>query len=295
MTGDTRNVAPKYVIVSPIRDEETYIEETIRCVLRQTMLPAEWIIVDDGSRDATGAIIDRYASRHAVIKALHRRDRGQRVPGTGVMEAFYDGYHSLSSADWDFIVKLDGDVGLPDDYFEQCFARFREDPRLGMCGGVMYRIEDGVEKLESHPLLHVRGPIKLYRRPCWDAIGGLIKAPGWDTVDEIQANRLGWKTRSFPDIKVIHYRPTGAAQGVWKDSVKNGRSDYISGYHPLFMAAKCAQRLFRRPFGAVGLGQAYGYVTGYLNGIPRVQDQGLIRYIRQQQMRRLLGLESIWK
>ncbi len=295
MTGWTQKSGPKYAIVSPVRDEEEYIEQTLRSVIQQSVRPTEWIIVDDGSKDRTAEIIDEYAKKYPWIKALHRNDRGQRVPGTGVMEAFYSGYDKLASKDWEFIVKLDGDVGLGPDYFEQCFERFDQDPKLGMCGGVMYRIDNGEEKLESHPLVHVRGPIKLYKRQCWDAIGGLIKAPGWDTVDEIQANRLGWHTRSFQDLKVIHYRPTGAAQGVWKDSVKNGRADYISGYHPLFMIAKCARRLFAKPFLVIGIGQACGYATGYLKRIPQVEDRALIRYIREQQIRRLLHRESIWK
>ncbi|HEY1308716.1 MAG TPA: glycosyltransferase family A protein [Vicinamibacterales bacterium] len=289
------SATPKYVIVSPIRDEEQYIEQTIRGVLQQTILPTEWVIVDDGSRDRTGAIIDGYSTQYPWLKTLHRQDRGQRVPGTGVMEAFYDGYEALATREWDYIVKLDGDVGLPPDYFEECFRRFQDDPRLGMCGGVMYCLQDGVQKVEAQPLLHVRGPIKLYKRACWDELGGLIKAPGWDTVDEIQANHLGWRTRSFPEITVIHYRPTGAAQGAWRDSIKNGRSDYISGYHPLFMAAKCVRILFQRPFLVVGVGQAYGFITGYAKGIPQVQNRALIRYIRRQQMRRLFRLESIWK
>jgi glycosyltransferase involved in cell wall biosynthesis len=286
---------PKYVIVSPVRDEEEYIAKTLESVSAQTIVPAEWIIVDDGSHDRTAAIIDGYARQFPWITTLHRNDRGRRVPGSGVMEAFYDGYEALTCANWQFIVKLDGDVGLQPDYFAQCFERFRRDPALGMCGGMMYRLDDGEEHLESHPLMHVRGPIKLYRRECWNAIGGLIKAPGWDTVDELQANRRGWRTRSFPELKVIHYRPTGAAQGAWKDSVKNGRADFVSGYHPLFMAAKCVQRLFERPYAVRGIGQACGYASGYLKRLPRVSDRELIKYVRQQQIRRLLGMSSIWK
>jgi glycosyltransferase involved in cell wall biosynthesis len=285
----------RYVIVTPVRDEEQYIAETIRSVVGQSIQPAEWIIVDDGSRDATGRIIDECARQYPWIKALHRSDRGQRVPGTGVMEAFYEGYGSLEATDWEFIVKLDGDVGLSPDYFEQCFQRFAQDPTLGMCGGTMYCIKNGELHPEPNPLSHVRGPIKLYKRGCWDAIGGLIKAPGWDTIDEVQANRLGWRTRTFPEIKVIHYRPTGAVQGIWRNGVKNGRADYVSGYHPLFMFAKCVGRLFKKPYVINALANAYGFITGYTKRIPRGGDQDLIRYIRSQQVRRLLFMKSMWR
>lgn len=284
-----------YVIVSPVRDEEEYIARTIESVLRQTILPKEWIIVDDGSHDATERIVEEYAAQHSWIRALHQPDRGQRVPGSGVMEAFYKGYDSLGCADWEFVVKLDGDVGLPPNYFEQCLERFDRDPRLGMCGGLMYRIQDGKLQAELHPIFQVRGPIKLYRRACWEAIGGLIRTPGWDTVDEVQANRLGWHTRTFPELKVIHYRPTGAVQGTWRNGVKNGRADYISGYHPFFLLAKCVKRFFQKPYAINALATAYGFLSGYTNHIERVNDPDLIRYLRNQQIRRLLFRESIWR
>lgn len=141
------NPGRKYVIVSPVRDEQQHIVKTFESVIRQTLRPAEWIIVDDGSRDETGKIVDEYAKQCDWIVALHRADRGQRVPGTGVIEAFYDGYRRLTSTDWEFIVKLDGDVGLESDYFQRCFERFDKDAGLGICGGRMYCMKDGRLKL----------------------------------------------------------------------------------------------------------------------------------------------------
>ena len=137
MIGTAGNHGSRYVIVSPVRDEEQYIEKTIRSVIAQTIQPSEWIIVNDGSHDNTARIIDAFAKEYPWIKVVHRTDRGLRVPGTGVMEAFYDGYQSLEFAGWDFVLKLDGDVGLEPDYFERCFERFNQDPKLGICGGVM--------------------------------------------------------------------------------------------------------------------------------------------------------------
>jgi len=285
----------KYVIISPVRDEERYIERTTLSVVRQTVRPAEWIIVDDGSSDQTGRILAAYAKEYSWLRLFHRGDRGRRVPGTGVMEAFYDGFRRLESTDWEFIAKLDGDVGLEPDYFHRCFERFEENAKLGMCGGVMYCEQNGQLKLDEHPMYHVRGAIKLYRRSCWTDIGGLIRSPGWDTVDEVHANMLGWHTRSFSDLKVIHYRPTGAAVGAWRDNVKNGRADYVSGYHPLFIVVKCFKRLFQKPYVVKSFAHAYGYLSGYTRRIPRIGNKDLIHYIRTQQMRRLLFLDRNWK
>jgi hypothetical protein len=211
------------------------------------------------------------------------------------METFYTGYERLTSTNWEFIAKLDGDVGLEPDYFEKCFERLQEDPTLGICGGVMYAIKEGQLKLEAHPMFHVRGPIKLYSRSCWEGIGGLIKAPGWDTVDEVHANMLGWRTTSFSDLKVIHHRPTGEAAGAWRDNVKNGRADYVSGYHPLFIVVKSARRLFQRPYVLKAIAHVYGYFSGYTSKLQRVQNQALIRYVRRQQIRRLLFMKTIWR
>ncbi len=288
-------VAAQYVIVTPVRDEKEFIDRTYQSVVGQTIRPTRWVIVDDGSHDETGRLIDQYAETHSWISVLHRADRGRRIPGTGVMEAFYDGYREIESTEWEFIVKLDGDVGLAPDYFQRCFERFDEDATLGICGGRMYSINNGRLAMEPHPDFHVRGPIKLYRRACWIDIGGLITAPGWDTVDEVQANRLGWKTTTFSDLKVIHYRPTGAAQGPWRDGIKMGRCAYISGYHPVFMAMKCMKRLFHKPYILCAMAHLYGFISGYFIRLPRIEDPAFIKYIRNQQIRRLLFLESIWK
>lgn len=295
-TMETQNHSvAKYVLISPVRDEEQYIVKTLESVIGQTIRPVQWIIVNDGSRDGTGKIVDEYATRYPWITVVHRADRGRRVAGSGVMEAFYDGYERVQSQDWSFIGKLDGDVGLEADYFETCFQRFADDVKLGICGGVMHCEENGQLKLDKHPLNHVRGAIKLYRRGCWLDIGGLIKSPGWDTVDELHANMMGWHTKSFLDVRVIHYRPNGAAAGAWRDNVKNGRADYVSGYHPLFMMVKCCKRVFQKPYVAKSIAHAYGYLSGYAGGMPRIGNKHLIHYIRTQQIKRMLFLESDWK
>ena len=284
--------AVKYVLISPVRDEEHYITKTLESVVRQTIQPAQWILVDDGSSDRTGKIIGEYATQYPWITTVHRADRGSRLAGSGVMEAFYCGYERLQEQEWQFIGKLDGDVGLEPDYFEKCFQRFFENSKLGICGGLMYFEQKGRLKPDEHPMTHVRGALKLYRHPCWFDIGGLIRDAGWDTVDEVHANMLGWETRTFPELKVMHYRPTGEAAGPWYDNVKNGRADYVSGYHPLFLFCKCVRRVFQKPFLLKSLAHGYGYFSAFIKGTPRIQNKQLQRYIRGQQMRRLLFMAT---
>ena len=285
----------KYVIITPARDEESHIGKTILAVSQQTVRPVQWVIVNDGSSDTTGEIVDRAATTYPWITVLHRSNRGFRQAGGGVIAAFNDGYVSLESLDWEFLVKLDADLSFAPDYFERCFAEFEKDRHLGIGGGGIYHLENSKLKMESNPAFHVRGATKIYRRECWEKLGGLITAAGWDTVDEVKANMLGWSTRTFADLQVSHYRFTGAADGAWKDSVKNGFANYVTGYHPLFMLVKCVRRLAARPYLTGSLGLGWGFLRGYLKRAPQVPDRTLITYTRSQQMRRLLLLESIWK
>jgi hypothetical protein len=212
-----------------------------------------------------------------------------------VVDAFNDGLRALSCADWDFIVKLDGDLAFDPHYFEDCFTRFENDSSLGVGGGVICYVENEKKSFEECPAFHVRGATKIYRRACWEAIGGFWPAPGWDTIDEVKANMLGWQTKSFPDLHLVHHRLTGAADGRWGGAVKNGRANYVSGYHPLFMIAKCVRRLGRRQTALQAIPLMYGFVTGYLKGIPQVSDPQMIAYLRRQQMSRLWGRETIWQ
>jgi len=285
----------RYVIITPVRDEEQYIEATIASVQSQTVLPVKWVIVDDGSTDQTGAILDRYAADCTWMQVVHRPNRGFRKSGGGVMEAFYAGYDALGSADWEFMAKLDGDLTLSHDYFEKCFEHFAHDPKLGIGGGEIYHEHEDGMKLEANPRFHVRGATKIYRRACWEAIGGLWQAPGWDTIDEVKANMLGWTSRSFPDLRLIHHRMTGTAEGLLRDRMKKGVACYVSGYHPLYLAAVCVSRLAQKPYVAGSMAIGYGFLKGYWKRMPRVDDLRLIKYLRAQQLRRLCGMESIWR
>lgn len=285
-----------YVIISPVRNEQEHLPKTIQSVRQQTLIPTRWIIVNDGSHDGTGAIVDAAARDCDWIRAIQRPDRGYRKPGGGVIESFYDGLRTLGPEPWDFLVKLDGDLSFDPDYFERCLERFGAQPRLGIAGGTVHCYRHGKLEIESKidPQFHVRGATKIYRQACWRDIGGLLKSPGWDTLDEVKANMLGWHTGTLPDLKIIHHRPAGEASGTWNNWVKNGQANYVAGYHPIFMLAKCFRRLWERPYLLASCGLLAGFVGGYLKHIPQVADQELIRYFRQQQVRRLLLKKSLW-
>lgn len=285
----------KYVVITPVRDEQEFLPLTIASMVHQTIRPAEWVIVNDGSKDGTGEVIAAAAREHPWIRGIDRQDRGYRKWGAGIIEAFYSGFDALTCTDWRFMCKLDGDLSFAPDYFAASFQKFTENPRLGIGGGMLYHEENGVRTLETHPIFHVRGGTKIYKRDCWDAMGGLWVGPGSDTLDDVKANMLGWTSASFPDILVNHHRWTGASFGKWGGITKNGKTDYVSGYHPLFLFAKCARRLFERPYVLGSLALGYGYLAARWQNMAQVDDPQLIKYLQAQQLAKLMGRETIWK
>lgn len=289
--------ATKLVIISPVRNEAENLGKTISSVISQSLPPLEWIIVDDGSSDSTPQLALAAAAANPWIRLVRRSDRGFRKSGSGVMDAFSDGLREVRITSWDFLAKLDGDLSFGPDTFAEISRAFSANPRLGICGGDVYFEKNGQAVIESQsdPAFHVRGATKFYRRACWDQMEGLIPVTGWDTLDEVKANMLGWATRRTPKARFLHLRPTGAADGGWKNAVKNGRGSYIAGFHPLFLLGKCAKRMTARPVLIQSLGLFTGFFSCYFGGVEQIQDRALVRYLREQQLRRLLGRTSIWR
>lgn len=263
-------------------------------MLRQTIIPLRWVIVDDGSTDGTAELIKRASQGVPWIRVIHRPNRGYRKSGGGVIEAFNDGYLLVENLPWEFIVKLDGDLSFSAMYFQSCLEMFLKSPSLGIGGGTIYTLNNGSPKIDSpkDPPFHVRGATKIYRRDCWEKISPLITAPGWDTVDEVKANMLGWQTMTFPDIPILQCKETGSGEGTWHNWKKNGLANYVAGYHPIFMFAKCLARLAHNPLAGAGL--FVGYLQGLLKAYPKVSDPNIVKYLRNQQMRRLTFRKSIY-
>jgi poly-beta-1,6-N-acetyl-D-glucosamine synthase len=285
------------VVITPVRNEADYVGLTIESMGAQTQVPRRWVIVDDGSTDGTGEILQAASCRYEWLHVVRRADRGFRKTGGGVVEAFYDGYAALMETGWDVLVKLDGDLSFEPDCFEKCLAHFADDPQLGIGGGTICIQENGRLKIDSpsDPPFHVRGATKIYRRACWERIHPLVPAPGWDTIDEVRANMHGWRTRTFRDVQLIQHRATGAVNGEWPNWFKNGLANYVTGYHPAFMFAKCFKRLWSKPRIVAAAGLWAGFCSGYLRQQPHCADSSSVRYLRQQQVRRLIGLPSIYR
>ncbi|MGA1825057.1 MAG: glycosyltransferase [bacterium] len=211
----------RYSIVTPIRNEEKIITRTMNSVINQTIKPLKWVIIDDGSVDRTGQIIDSFAARYKWIEVIHSE---KEIPSyEGIHKKLVVAFERIDLKANDFIGKLDADIELGIYYFEDLFREFNKDSKLGIAGGTLYTDINGKSKIENCPQDHVRGGLKLYRIQCWQDIGGMEFKLGYDTIDEIKASMFGWKIRSFEGILALHHRPTGQEKGVtifgWLSSI----------------------------------------------------------------------------
>ncbi len=282
---------PRYVIVSPVKDEERYVALTLESVVSQTVTPAAWVIVDDGSTDRTGAIVGDYVRRHPFIRLVTRVGASARQPGPRVIHAFNAGYQSLVDEDYDFIVKLDCDLSFGPRYFEELLDRFKADSSLGIASGVYLEADSSGEwKPVIMPSYHAFGACKVVRRTCFDAIGAFIAAKGWDTVDEIRAMHRGWKTRHFEELQTRHHKPEGSGIGVLKTSKMHGEIYYVTGGDPLFFILKCLRRVPATPFLVSALALAVGYGSAWISRKPMLVTAEEARRYRQLLRRRLLSV-----
>lgn len=293
-----------YVVVSPVRNEENHIEKTIESMIAQTVLPLKWIIVDDDSDDQTPQIVSRYAAAHDYIMPLRKLDLAlessdddvprtlgyeDRLAWAAEIRAFSYGVTFLKDYRYDFIVKLDCDLSFGPEYFERLLQEFGDNPRLGIAGGHCYEERNGKLKMERVPDAHVRGATKIYRRECYEQIGGIAEVPGWDTLDEMKAQMANWETRSFAEPKLFHLKPTGSVGGVLRGRVRHGQIAYQIGYHPLFMFCRGIRRMTERPYVIGGLAMIYGYFAAWARRLKQFDDLELRKYIRNQQMQRLFS------
>lgn len=279
----------RYVILSPVHNEEDYIEKTIGSVISQKIKPIEWIIINDGSTDRTKQIVQKYSLEFPWIKIVDRPRRGYR-PGGGVVEAFYDGFSNIKNKDYDFIVKLDGDISFEESYFEEIFKRFSENPRLGIASGNTFCLDKGKLVLEDCHEDHTRGASKVYRKKCFEQIGGLKSTLGWDIIDELQAQMFEWQTKNYRELVIVHHRKMGSRGGISKGNFRSGYTAYKIGYHPLYMVLRSIYRMIDRPYIVGGVVLFYGYLKAALNKENLIIDQESVAFLRKKQLKRLANI-----
>lgn len=279
-----------YVLISPCRDEADYMRKTLDSVVAQSLRPAKWVIVDDGSTDATPAILAEYAARHDWIEVVRKPDRGARAVGPGVIEAFYFGLDRVDLSRFAYLCKLDLDLDLPPGYFEGLVQRMEADPRIGTCSGKPWFRLNGRWISEKCGDEMSVGMTKFYRRACFQQIGGFVRAVMWDAIDCHKARQLGWIAVSWevPELKFEHLRPMGTSQkSVYTGRRRHGAGQYYMGSDPWYFLATAIFRMAHPPYVLGGLATIQGFFGAWWRGDARHPDPDLVAFIRAYQRRAL--------
>lgn len=279
----------KYIIITPAKDEGAFINETIKSVISQTILPTKWIIVDDDSSDNTVKIIKAYIKKYGWIRlVINKPDKEKRKYGAKVIRAFYTGYNALDNHDYDFIVKLDADLKLPENYFETVIDTFNSDHRIGITGGfIMNKIKDKL--IQDGPIdYHVRGAFKAIRKECWKDINGFREMLGWDGIDEMLAMHKDWKTKVF-NLPVVHFRPMAASYNPYKLAIDDGRYHFRLRSSLFLTFVRTFIRLFRKPYVIGGLLFLAGFLQGAFNRDEAIIEKDLSKFINKFHLRRIFS------
>jgi poly-beta-1,6-N-acetyl-D-glucosamine synthase len=278
-------------LVSPCRDEADYLQITIDAVAAQSVLPAKWLIVDDGSSDATPEILARAAAKYPFIQVVRREDRGHRSVGPGVIDAFYHGLSQVNVDDYEYLCKFDCDLELPRRYFERTMELFEQDRWLGTLSGKLH-VRFGKREVEERTGdENSVGPVKFYRARCFKAIGGFVREVCWDGIDGHMCRMRGWVARSVndPELRIVHLRQMGSSHiSLWNGRIRWGKGKYFMGSAPAYVAAAALYRMGERPYFLSGLGILWGYIKAHLENAPRMSDPNYLAFLRAFEREALL-------
>lgn len=281
-----------YVVISPCRNEADFMRRTLDSMVAQNLRPKLWVIVDDGSTDATPEILAEYTAEHDWIRVVQKPDRGHRAVGPGVIEAFYAGYETIDPEHYSYLCKLDLDLDLPPGYFEGLIAKMEANPRLGTCSGkAWYTAEGGGRVWERMGDEMSVGASKFYRTSCFQQIGGFVREVMWDGLDCHKARFLGWTAASFrdEDLAFEHLRPMGSSQSnIFVGRRRHGAGQYFMGSDPLYFTATAIWKMTHPPYVLGGLASLQGYLGAWFKGAKKYEEADLRGFIRSYQRRALL-------
>lgn len=279
-----------YALITPARNEAKYIEPTIQSVVKQTARPVKWVIVSDGSTDGTDDIVREYAAEHSWIELMRMPERAERH-FAGKVIGIRAGYDRLKDLRFDAIGILDADVTFDETFFSFLLSKMAEEPRLGLVGSAFRDVgSDEAYDYRFVNIEHVSGPVQLFRRSCYDEIGGYvaIKMGGIDHIANLMCRMAGWKTRTFPEKIYLNMREMGTAdRGVLGARFAYGKKDYTVGNHPLWEVCRTLYQMTKRPRLIGGASLGLGYLWCLIRNVKRPIPPEVVAFQRHEQMERL--------
>lgn len=283
------SVPLKYVLITPARDEAQHIEGTIESVIKQTVRPIKWVIVSDGSTDGTDDIVRKYTLDNPWIELVRAPERRERH-FAGKVHAFNAGYARLNELDYVAIGNLDADISFDENYFSFLLRKLADDPKLGLVGTPFRDGSSSVYDYRFTNIEHVSGACQLFRRECFEAVGGYVPVKGGciDHIAVLTARMKGWKTRTFTEKVSIHHRAMGTAeQGMLMARFRNGGKDYAIGNHPAWELFRAVYQMTKRPFIIGGLMIVSGYGWAAVRRAERPVSPELVAFQQREQIERL--------
>lgn len=278
-----------YALITAAHNEAKYIENTLRSVTSQTVLPAKWIIVSDGSTDGTDVIVRKYEAAFPFIRLL-RRERDSKRDFASKVFALNAGMQLIARKSYRFVGHLDADVSFGPNYFHDLFQKFDEDAFLGLAGGFIFEEVSGqFVPTKGNRIMSVAGAVQMFRRECYRDVGPFlpIQYGGEDWYAEVAARMRGWRVKSFADLEVRHHRPTGIACGLLRSWYRQGLMDYSVGCHPIFEVTRLIRRISYRPFFLGALIRLASFVWASLRQEKRMVSPEFVSFLRKEQMTRL--------
>ena len=278
----------KTLIITPACNEGKYLSELIQSMASQSSFPEEWIVIDDGSIDNTTDLIQNACLEYPWIRYIRKEKEDVRSPGRSVMDVFYYGFEQRLANDYDIVMKLDADLILPNNYLSEIKKHFLNNEKIGICGGVcVIKNKTGTVIEPGTNLDHLRGPIKAYRRNCFEEIGGLVKKMGWDTIDEHHARFLGWQVCVIRDLEVLHRRRTNTEYGLVKAAYVNGKMIYSIRMDFLLLLTNCFKRMIIWPYCILGLVMLIGYLVAFFTRHEKIVSKELGQFIRRYRYQKI--------
>jgi len=282
-------MSTNYILITAARNEEAYIENTIKSVINQTVLPQKWLIVSDGSTDRTDEIVESLISKFDFIKLMRSSEEKVRSFGSKAKAVMY-AYNKEKDFDFEFIGNLDADITFENDYYEQVLKKFELNEKLGIAGGVRFDVVDGKLKKVRRSKNSVAGAFQLFKRECFEQVGGYfpLKYGGIDAAAEIYARMIGWEVQSFPNFKLYHHRSTGSAgANLINYKIHNGLKLHSLGYHPLFMTLKYFAEILNKPIILGSLLTISAFFWATIFRFEKQISKDCINYLRKEQTDRV--------
>lgn len=278
-----------YVLITPARNEEAFIEKTIQSVVSQTILPERWVIVSDRSTDGTDDIVRRYAAAHSFIQLVRVQEESHRNFGAKA-NAFTAGYDSIGNVECEFLGNLDADVSFEPSYYQNIMTHFAHNNRLGIAGGIIQELIKNKYVCQNISLNSVAGAVQLFRKECYEKIGGYIPMEygGIDAAAEILARANGWEVKTFPQYKVLHHRRvTTGKRNIIATRFYHGMTNYLLGYSPFFHIMRSFFRMMQRPIFIGSVASILGYYYAFIQRREKRLPDSAVRFLRNEQRGRL--------